>query len=228
MIRKDLSVTWLSPIPWVAGALFHVVLGLLYISELTARGQALIQPLFPLAGFLLLITVPTLTMRSVAEESRTGTLDLLQAIPVRTGRLVVSKWLAAWVTALLLIAPSSLAVALLHLYGNPDPGPIIAGYAGVALVAAALSGIGILASSLTVAQPVAAVLAFFVGLVLWFAHVGSQVLVTGPVLAHLSISERLRSFAAGVIDTGDVAYLLILTAAAILLAAVAIDARRLR
>lgn len=228
MIRKDLSVTWLSPIPWVAGALFHVVLGLLYISELTARGQALIQPLFPLAGFLLLIAVPTLTMRSVAEESRTGTLDLLQAIPVRTGRLVVSKWLAAWVTALLLIAPSSLAVALLHLYGNPDPGPIIAGYAGLALVAAALSGIGILTSSLTVAQPVAAVLAFFAGLVLWFAHVGSTVLVTGPLLAHLSISERLRSFSAGVIDTGDVAYLLILTTAAILLAAVAIDARRLR
>lgn len=228
MIRKDLAVTWLSPIPWVGGALFHAVLGLIYVSELTTRGQALVQPLFPLAGFLLLIAVPTLTMRSMAEEARTGTLDLLQAIPIWSGRIVIAKWLAAWLTTLLLIAPSLLAVGLLHLYGNPDPGPVIAGYIGLALVAAALAGIGILASSLTVAQPVAAVLAFFACLVLWFAHVGSQVLVTGALLAHLSISERLRGFAAGVLDTGDVAYLAILVAGALVLAAVAVDARRLR
>ena len=51
---KDLEVLWASPVPWVAGAVFHVALGLLYVSELQARRQALIQPLFPLAGFLLL------------------------------------------------------------------------------------------------------------------------------------------------------------------------------
>lgn len=228
MIRKDLAVTWLSPIPWVGGAVFHAVLGLLFVSELTARSQALIQPLFPLAGFLLLIAVPTLTMRSIAEEARSGTLDLLQAIPIRTGRLVIAKWMASWVTTLVVIAPCLLSVGLLELYGSPDSGPVIAGFVGLALIAAALSAIGVMASSLTTAQPVAAVLAFFAGLTLWFAHIGSQVLVTGPVLAHLSISERLRSFASGVIDTGDVAYLLILTAGALVIAAVSVDARRLR
>lgn len=228
VVRKDLAVIWSSPIPWVAAALFHLVLGLLYVSELVARRQALIQPIFPFAGFLLLILVPILTMRSIAEESRTGTLDLLQTIPVPAARVVLGKWIAAWLTTLLALSGAGVAVLLVAAFGDPDPGPAITGFLGLALISSALAAIGVFASSMTTAQPVAAVFGFFVGLILWFAQVGSNVLVTGAVLAHLSISERLRSFAAGVIDTGDVAYLVILTAAALTLASTAIDARRLR
>lgn len=226
--RKDLAVLWASPIPWVAGAFFHFVLGLLYASELVARRQALIQPLFPLAGFLLLIIVPILTMRSFAEEARSGTLDLLQAVPVDTRSLIVGKWVATWITALVALAPSGAAVIVLVLFGNPDPGPIVSGYLGLALMAAALAAIGVFASSVTSSQPVAAVIAFFISLILWFAHVGSQTIVTGSFLAHFSISERLRSFAAGIIDTADVGFLLILSIAALVAAATAVDARRLR
>lgn len=225
---KDLKVMWTSPVPWVAGALLHLVLGLLYVSELDARGEALLQPLFPLAGFLLLIVVPTVTMRSLAEEARTGTLDLLQAIPVSAGRLVAGKWLASWATAELILAPSLLAVVFVAVYGDPDAGPVTAGFLGISLMTAALVGIGVFASSLTSSQPIAAVLAFFISLILWFAHVGSNVIVTGPVLAHLSMSERLRSFAAGVIDTADFGYLIVVAAVGIVLAAAAVDGRRLR
>lgn len=228
MVRKDLIVLWASPIPWVVGALFHILLGLLYVAELTARRQALIQPLFPLAGFLLLVSIPILSMRSVADEARSGTLDLLQAAPVPTGRMVIAKWLAAWLSGLGILAPSAAALVILALYGDPDPGPIVAGYVGVALVSAALCGIGVFASSLTSSQPIAAVISFFIGLILWFAHVGSQAIVTGSVLAHFSISERLRSFSAGTIDSSDVGFLFILTAAALVCAATALDGRRLR
>lgn len=228
IVRKDLVVLWASPIPWVVGALFHVLLGLLYVAELTARRQALIQPMFPLAGFLLLVTMPILSMRSIADEARSGTLDLLQAAPVPTGRVVVAKWLASWLSGLAILAPSAAALIILVLYGDPDPGPTVAGYLGIALVASALSGIGVFASSLTSSQPIAAVISFFVGLLLWFAHVGSQAIVTGSVLAHFSISERLRSFAAGAIDSADVGFLVLLTAAALVGAATALDGRRLR
>jgi hypothetical protein len=79
VIRKDLVVLWSSPIPYVVGALFHLALGMLFVDQLAVRRQAVIQPLFPLAGFLLLVMAPLLTMRSFAEEARTGTLDVLQA-----------------------------------------------------------------------------------------------------------------------------------------------------
>ena len=85
-----------------------------------------------------------------------------------------------------------------------------------------------MASSLTTAQPVAAMVAFFCSLLLWFAHVGSESLSSGAVLDRLSISERLRSFAGGVIDTSDVAFFVLLAGAALVVAVASIDGRRLR
>jgi ABC-2 type transport system permease protein len=87
---------------------------------------------------------------------------------------------------------------------------------------------GILASTLTSSQPVAAMTALVGGLLLWFAHVGSEAVTTGGVLLHFSISERLRSFAGGVIDTSDVAFFVVVSAGALVLAAAVLDSRRLR
>src|SRR5438045_2477577 len=124
---KDLKALWCSPIPYVVGALFHFVLALLYVNQLEVRRQALIQPLFPVAGFLLLAMVPVICMRSLTEEARTGTLELLQTIPVGTWATIAGKWIAAWVTTLGVSAPALLFVALLQWLGHPDLGPVVSG-----------------------------------------------------------------------------------------------------
>ena len=225
---KDLKVLWASPLPYVVGALFHVMLGLLYVSQLEARKQAVIQPMFPLAGFLLLLIVPVLTMRAFAEEARAGSLDLLLAVPVPRYVLVAGKWLAAWIAALVVLVPSLVFVLLLHLYGNPETGPIEAGYLGLVVLAAVLAGVGVLASSLTTSQPLAALVGLFVTLLLWFAHVGSDTISTSGLLARLSLSERLRTFAGGAIDTGDLGFFVVMTAGALVMAAAVLAVRRLR
>jgi ABC-2 type transport system permease protein len=226
--RKDLTVLWSSPIPYVVGALLHLALGMLYVDQLEVRRQAVIQPLFPLAGFLLLVMVPLLTMRSFAEEARTGTLDVLQAVPVKAGPLVVGKWLAAWLTAVVVFAPALLFVVLLAWWGSPDAGPVLAGFLGLALFAAALTGVGVLASSLTSSQPVAAIVALFLALLFWFADVADDAPAAGTFLVRFSLRERLRSFASGVIDTSDVAWFVLLVLASLALAGQALASRRLR
>jgi ABC-2 type transport system permease protein len=223
--RKDLAVLWLSPVPYVVGALLHLVLGFLYVNQLHVRAQAVIQPLFPIAGFLLLAMTPLLTMRSFAEELRTGTLDLLQAVPVRGRQLVVGKWLACWSTAVAVTTPAVLFGVLLHWWGDPDSGPMVTGFVGLALFSGALSALGVLASTLTASQPVAAMVAFFASLLLWFAHVGSETLATG-VLASLSLSERLRAFAGGAVDSADAGFLVLLAAGCLVLAAAVVNGRR--
>ena len=228
VLRKDLVALWTSPIPYVVGALFNLVLTNLYVSELEARQQALIQPLFPLAGFLLLALTPLVTMRSFSEEAKTGTLDLLLAVPVPPRPLVAGKWLAAWLTVAAAAAPSAVFAALLYRWGDPDGGPVITGFLGLLLLVGAVSGLGVLASTLTSSQPVAAMITLFTGLLLWFAHVGSESLTTGGVLLHFSISERLRSFASGVIDVSDVVFFAVLPLGALVLAAMVIDSRRFR
>jgi ABC-2 type transport system permease protein len=119
-------------------------------------------------------------------------------------------------------------VWLLYLYGNPEPGPIQAGYLGLVLMASVLVALGVLASTCTTSQPLAAALALFLALVLWFAHVGSDTISTGSALARFSISERLRTFAGGAIDTGDLAFFVLATVGALVLSAAVLRLRRLR
>jgi ABC-2 type transport system permease protein len=228
VMGKDLAVTWATPVPYVVGALFQAVLGVLFVDQLQGRSQALVQPLFPLAGFLLLVTVPVLTMRAFAEEARTGSLDVLLAIPVPSAALAVGKWLAAWLTVLAVVAPAAVYAGLVALLGEPDRGPIVAGFLGLVLLTAALTSLGTLASSLTSSQPVAAMIGFVVAAVLWFSGAGGSVITVGGLLAHLSLSERLRSFAGGAVDTGDVGFLVALTIGLLGLTIAAVEARRQR
>ena len=227
VVRKELAVLWLSPLPWVAGAAFQAVLGLLVVDQLAVRQQAVVQPVFPIAGLLLVITVPVLTMRSFAEEARSGSLDLLDVVPVPSTALVGGKWLAAWLTSVAITAPALVHVVLAELWGDPDLGPVISGFLGLALLTAALSGIGVLASSATSSVPVAGLAAAMAGLVLWFAGAATGGAGTG-LLASLSFSERLRTFAAGAIDGGDLTYLVAVALGTLALAGTVLDARRLR
>ena len=224
--RKELVSLWASPLPWVAGAAFQAVLGLLVVDQLALRQQAVVQPLFPIAGLLLVVTVPVLTMRSFAEESRTGSLDLLLLVPVSPSPLVVAKWLAAWLSTVALVLPALVYAWLAALWGDPDLGPVVAGFVGLSLLAAALAAVGVLASSTTASPPVAALAAVMAGLVLWFA--GSATGAGTGLLAAISLSERIRTFAAGAIDTGDVAFLVALVVGSLVSAATVLDVRRLR
>ena len=228
IFRKDLAVLWATPVPFVVGALFQAVLGILFVDQLQGRSQALVQPLFPLTGFLLLVTVPILSMRALADEARSGTLDVLLAIPVGARPLVLGKWLATTATILAVTAPAGAYAAMVALFGDPDPGPMIAGFVGLALLIAALAALGVLASACTTSAPVAAMFTFVIAAVLWFSGTASATISAGGLLAHLSLSERLRSFAGGSLDTGDIGFLVALTVACLGLAGAAVQARRQR
>ena len=228
VFRKELKVLWASPLPYVLGALFHATLGVLGWSQIVGRGQAVFQPLVPIAGFLILLVAPILASRSVSDEIRTGTLELLLAIPVRRVTLVVGKYLAVFVTMVVLIAPVALFAFLLALYGEPDVGPVVSGLLGLVLLAMALCGIGVASSSMTASQPIAAIGGLFAVLVLWFAHAGSDALEAGGFLASFSISERLRGFAGGLVDLSDAVFFVAVAAIALAAATTAVESRRWR
>ena len=228
VLRKELKVLWASPLPFVLGAVLNATVGVLGWSQITERGQAVFQPLVPIAGFLLVLVGPILASRVFSDEIRSGTLELLLAIPVRRFALVVGKYVAVALTMLALTAPIGLFVVLLSLYGNPDGGPVVSGLLGLALLAAALSAGGVLASSLTASQPVAAIGGIFAVLLLWCAHTGSDSLPTGAFLGAFSISERLRTFAGGLVDLGDIAFFVAIVVVALSAAAMGVESRRWR
>jgi ABC-2 type transport system permease protein len=228
VFRKELKVLWASPLPYVLGAVFHATLGVLAWGQVAGRGQAVFQPIVPIAGFLLLLVAPILASRTFAEEIRAGTLEFLLAIPVRRSSLIVGKYLAVLVTLAALLAPVGAFAFLLTVYGDPDPGPIGTGFAGLLLLCAALGGVGVLCSSLTRSQPLAAIGSLFAVLVLWFAHTGSEALAAGGFFGAFSISERLRGFAGGAIDLADVSFFVSVVVVALAATAVAVESRRWR
>src|SRR5213082_2093621 len=131
VLRKELATLWSSPVPWIAGAAFQAVVAVLFVDQLQGRAQAVVQPLFPIAGLLMVVAVPVLAMRAFSEEKRTGNLDVLLAAPVPTVPLAVGKVAAVWLTALAILLPALALAGLTALWGNPDAGPIISGFLGL-------------------------------------------------------------------------------------------------
>lgn len=222
VVRKELATLWVSPVPWVAGAALQAVLAVLFVDQLQARTQAVVQPLFPIAGLLLVVTVPVLAMRAFAEERRTGNLDVLLASPVPALPLAVGKWLAAWLTAVAVILPALALAGLTALWGDPDPGPVVSGFAGLALLAATVAALGLLASAASSSQSLAALVTILSGLVLWFVGSATGGSSTARLLGAFSLSERLHTFASGGVDSGDVAFFVGSTVVAVLVAAVVV------
>lgn len=204
--------------------------GVFYFSDLLGRGLADLQPLFFWTPLVLALTAPAVTMRLVAEERRSGTFELLRSLPLTAGEVVTGKFLAG--TAVLALAilgtlPHAVTVALL---GPLDPGPVVAGYLGMLLMAATLVAAGLLVSTLTASQTVA----FFVTeliTVLWWAS-GRLATAVPPWLAQalefVSIDSRFRAIARGVIDSRDVLALVAMAAICLVLAAAVLRHGRLR
>ena len=225
-LRKELVSLWTSPVPYVACALVNIMVAVLFVGTLRAREQAVFQPMVPLAGFLVLAVAPMLTMRTVADETRTGTLDVLLASRAPVGRVVIAKWLAAFVTVVAVFAPIASHAALLLWWGEPDTAPMLTGLFGLVALAAAATAIGVAASALTSSLPVAAMGAFVVMLLGWFVQPSPASAALRSLAARLSISERVRGVAGGGIDTGSLGFFVAVTVAGLVIATASVARRR--
>ena len=192
--------------------------------------EATLRYLFGTMTTVLLFIAPVLAMRLLAEEYRSGTIELLLTAPLRDWELVLGKWMASvvlWATMLLftLVYPY-----FLYLYGPPDWGPVITGYVGIFLFGAALLALGTLASALTENQIVAAILGVVFTVGLWVLR-GAGDLVSGPLqslITYIALADHTLDFTRGVMDTRDVLYFLSVITVALFLATRAVEVRRMR
>ena len=167
-----------------------------------------IAPLLHNLSVVLVILVPVITMRSFAEEKRAGTYELLMTSPLSITEIVAGKFLGALAFLLVMIGLTGVYPLILLTYGNPEVGIIAAGYLGLLLLATAFLTIGLLTSSFTENQIIAAVSCLVVLLLLyvisWPADTAGPVL--GAVLKYVSLTEHFSEMVKGVIDTKDLVY----------------------
>ncbi len=192
--------------------------------------ERVIQPLLHNMSIVLVILVPAITMRSFAEEKRSGTYEFLLTAPVRTGEIVAGKFIAAAVFVLIMIALAGLFPLILVFFGNPEIGPMVAGWIGLAFLAVSFVSIGLFTSSLTQNQIIAAITCFGALLLLfvisWPAQAGGTTFA--GVLRYLSLPDHFSQMVTGILDTSDVIYFLSLIFVALFLTQRSVESARWR
>jgi ABC-2 type transport system permease protein len=167
-----------------------------------------IAPLLHNLSVVLVILVPVITMRSFAEEKRSGTYELLMTSPLSITEIVAGKFLGALAFLLVMIGLTGIYPLILLMYGNPEMGIIAAGYLGLLLLATAFLTVGLLTSSFTENQIIAAVsclvLLLLMYVISWPADTAGPVL--GAVLKYVSLTEHFGEMVKGIIDTKDLVY----------------------
>jgi ABC-2 type transport system permease protein len=178
-------------------------------SDIFMIGQASLQSFFSIAYWTLFFFIPALTMRLIAEEKKTGTIEMLLTKAVTDRQVILGKYLATLILitiALLFTLPWVITIAKL---GDLDGGAVICGYMALVLMSAAYTSIGLFASSITNNQIVAFLSALFIGL---FFHFIFEVIAIdmkgfmGQIVNSLSVNVHFESLARGVVDSKDLIY----------------------
>lgn len=219
IFRKEVNQFFSSPIAYIIMGVFLTATGLLLWlfpdTSLLESGYADMGTFFNLTPYVMLFLVPAITMRSIADEIRSGTIEWLLTKPVSQWAIVGGKFLASWLLVVLTLLPTLLYYVTLYQLGNPvgniDSGSVFGAYIGLMLLAGVFVAVGLWASSLNDNQVVAFVLGVFFCFLL---YVGLSALAGLSVLGSLSyyfslfaLDEQYRALGRGVIDSRNVIYL---------------------
>jgi ABC-2 type transport system permease protein len=225
-----------SPLAYVVICLSFCGLGVLFfvMGAFWQADRATLEKMFEYSPVgLCMLVVPVITMRLLAEEKRTGTLEMLITLPVKDSDVILGKYLGAFGLVLTLVAATVIYPLAMFWWpwnlGAIDRQALVAGYVGLVLLSAAAVAIGLLVSALTESQAVAFFITFIVLVLFW--------LVLGPAarsiggwlgdgLNFVSFERRLDGFTKGLIDTRDVVFFLSIAVLALILAFRALERRK--
>lgn len=245
---KEMRSYFASPMGWVICGFFALIFGFFFntyvdffisnsLRQLAGGTGApmninisLIRPLFSNATVIVLFVLPSITMRTYAEEKRSGTIELLLTSPVTDWEIIIGKFLGAMGLYATMLLATLLYMAVLFVYGQPEWKPLVAGYLGLLLIGGSFISMGLFISSLTKNQIVAGVGTFAVGLLFWIINwmSDSATPMVADILNYLSITQHFDDFAKGVIATDHVIYYLSFIAFGLFLTSKSVDSERWR
>lgn len=233
LARRELSSYFRQPAGWIIIALFLLLTGVVFgFAVLVPARPASMRAFFDASGWLLLPVAPAISMRLLAEEFRTGTVEGLMTAPISTPALVLGKFFGSVLFLLAMLVPTLVYPITLMAVSDPVPdlGPIAAGYICLLLLGVLYLALGLLASSATANATLAFIVTLFLILALLLVGtLGRQIdgMLREAIFA-MSLPPRLSDFAKGVIATNHIAWFLTLSALACSLAMMFVQWRRWR
>lgn len=228
--RKELRAYFYSPVAYVVLVIFLLLCGWLFFSAFFLVNEASMRSFFDLQPLLLVVFAPAVTMRLMAEERKSGTIELLTTMPLSDWSIIGGKFLAAVVLfccGLACTLPYALSIATV---GVIDFGPVLSGYLGTFFLVLALCAIGLLASTWCDNQISSMITALALGLALYFIGPFAFFLPekVAAVANYLSLGNHFDSFTKGVISLRDTVYYLSIAGLALYLAIFSLGNRRVK
>jgi ABC-2 type transport system permease protein len=242
---RELRSLFLSPLAWAILAVVQFIIAYLFLSAVDAYlmvqprlaaiegapgvADLVIAPLFGNAAIILLLITPMITMRVLSEERRNRTISLLFSAPVSMTEIILGKYLGVLGFFLVLLAMIALMPLSLLAGTELDLGKLAAGLAGLTLLLAAFSAIGLFMSALTDQPTIAAISTFGLLLLLWIIDwAGKSEAQVSGLFAYLSMLRHYETLLKGLIHSTDVAYYLLITILFLGLSIRRLDADRLQ
>ncbi len=228
IFRKELRSYFNSAVAYVVIVVFLAIVGWFHTSNLFLANVASLRLMFNVIPAVFLFVVPAITMRLLAEEKKSGTIELLSTKPLHDAEIIVGKFLAAWALIGLALLPTLIYYITVASIGNVDNGPVIGGYLGLMLMAGVYVAVGLLASSLTDNQIVAFIVGFLFVFILFMLD---KVLIYLPdfmasTVEFLGVDYHFSNIARGVIDSRDVIYFLCVLGYSLYLSVISLQRRK--
>jgi ABC-2 type transport system permease protein len=240
--RREIGSFFLSPVAWVVTTVFLVAFGAIFCRFL---GMASMAPTFYFMSIVMAFIIPMLTMRQIAEERKTGTIEVLTTAPVTDVELVLGKFLGALVFFVFMLLPTGAYVWVLFHYSTigPDKWMLAAGYVGTLLMGAFMLSYGLFLSSVSREQIVAAVVGSMSLFLLWllgyFLPANPPASLTATfwsgvqsaayrVGSFVAFTRHLEAFSRGEVDSREVVFFLSFTAFFLFLAVATVSTRKWR
>ena len=217
---KEFKTYLASPMAYVVTGIFLAATGFFFGTSPSTYAETSLTGFLQAGVILVLLFGPLLTMRLFAEERKLGTIELLLTAPIRDSEVVLGKFLGAVAIMTGMLVLTLYYPLLLRIFGDPDIGPMFAGYLGLLLVGYTALAIGLFASSVTTNQIVAAVVSIGILLALYFVGYAATLLpkAIGDAIGYFSFSHYFPDFMSGIIDTRGIIYYLSIMALFIFLA----------
>ena len=206
--HKELAACFTSAMAYIVLVLASGIFSIFFFMIIDQDREAVLKSVFQAMEFMLLFIVPLLTMRTFAEERSSGTMELLRTAPLRTASIVLGKYAGILVFYTLLIVLTFVYYGIIEYFGTPDRGVVASGYVGIWLEGALFVAVGVMASSWTANQLVAAITAYGILFLLYFSSAFVKYFSgpAGEVFRQIATAGHLENFSVGLVTVGDLVY----------------------
>ncbi len=227
--KRELQSYFLSPLAYIFIGAFMIIAGIMFSSGNIRANNVSFNSTLGSLTFIFMLLVPILTMKLISEDKKSKTDQLLLTAPITVPSIVLGKYLAAVTVFVVTLIISFVFPIILAIFGSPAFGEIISGYIGFFLLGCALIAVGLFVSSITESQVIAALVTFFILLIMWMGDIAIS-LIPYPfiidIIQWLSVYTRLRLFSMGLLSLTPTIYFISFIVVFLFLAIRSMEKRR--